>query len=162
MPEISTIPIQLKHMGMEHAVFQRLGGLEEAEGAPPQMKFGLGAKLLPSGELIIEMTVEVSHQDVLEASVTYLGVFFRGEAEEPELAGKVEEDWRFFAARVAPTVLYPYVRETLTTLALKAGLSALVVPIVNFSGVFDPADMEFEVVDDAAEKKEQVPDPPPV
>ena len=154
MPESNLTAIQLEHLGLKHTVFQRLGDRPKAGSPPPEVNFGLGARFLPAGELLVELTVELSHEDVVEATVTYLGVFSREEGEEPEPVEKLREEWRFFAAKVAPTVLYPYVRETLTTLALKSGLPALVVPIVNFAGVFDPADMALEVLEDPPEEED--------
>lgn len=56
------------------------------------------------------------------------------------MAAKLSE----VAVRVGPVVVYPYLRETLSTLSTRAGMAPIVLPVMNVGAVFDPADLGSE------------------
>lgn len=43
-----------------------------------------------------------------------------------------EEFWEIVGERIAPTVMYPYVRETMTSILSKAGLPSVMPPVIDF------------------------------
>jgi len=65
-------------------------------------------------------------------------------------AADADTAFRHACARLAPTVMYPYVREALGSLGMKAQIPNFVLPIVNFGEVYDPAAIEVPAPDGEA------------
>lgn len=116
---------------------------------PPIVNFELGVARPSNVGLDIKLDVSLTHEGVLRAGLTYVGRFLRLEAG----AAPREEDLRFFAAKIAPTVLYPFIRETLASLVVKTGLPPLILPVLNFGEVFDPNEVEIPPVADETEEE---------
>jgi preprotein translocase subunit SecB len=79
--------------------------------------------------LAIEVYAEVfgiiNDIKVFAASTTVLGIF-----KETDKEGKLSRD--VFSKVNAPAILYPYVRENISTLCLKGGVGHIFLPPVNF------------------------------
>lgn len=102
----------------------------------PPIVFGLGLNRISPTSLGVELSLELNDFKPLSLRVTYRAVFEIADDKSP---AEIEQQLRFVAAQIAPTVLYPFIRETVLTTALKAGLPPVLPPIVNFRSVFDPA-----------------------
>ena len=107
---------------------------------PVETSIGLGAKMTSEGLLAVELSVALDVQDSLRARVKYLS-FFGHSGGEP--ATDIEE-LRQFAAVQAPSVVYPYARETLAALIAKADLPHVIVPFADFSDMFDPKEINLD------------------
>lgn len=131
------VSIQLESLALRSVEFERLGPLSPGDDAALEANFSLQLGRPTEHSLSVDLSVEVEHPGVMKASVTYTAVF----AQTSFLPGDRDpaEVWTQFAARNAPLVLYPYVRETMTMLTTKSGLPPFVPPILDFSRVFDPA-----------------------
>lgn len=129
--------VQLASLLLRRLAIERLGPLQEDSSRRLEANLGIGAAKQEGNQLAVEMVVSVDHEGVVKLSATYRAVF-RASDEVPD------EQWREFAARTAPTVMYPYIRETITGLVVKAGLPQLFTPILNFAAVFDPEDVDLD------------------
>jgi hypothetical protein len=109
------------------------------EEIPTEFKLRVGR--LSQLELFVEFGVEIVEIHGLTGLCIYRAEFSLKEG-SPE-AANAEEAFRSLAARLAPTLLYPFVREALHSAAARAHLPSIVAPIVNFSGVFDSASVEI-------------------
>lgn len=70
-----------------------------------------------------------------------------------------DRELRYAAARVAPVIMYPYIRETIMGLSLKAGLEPVVMPVINVAALFDPEELDvspFSEEDEESSKAELV------
>lgn len=58
-------------------------------------------------------------------SVTYVGMFSRP-------TEMTDDECKIFAKKDAPAIIYPYIRETVSAMSLKAGIGPISLPIINF------------------------------
>jgi len=101
----------------------------------PRFDFELGVSRLATNRLGVELVVNVRDFAPISMRIGYRAVCetdFDGSAEEFDL------HLRLLAAEVVPAALYPYIRETAGTTALKAGFPDLLPPLVSFAETFDP------------------------
>jgi preprotein translocase subunit SecB len=93
-------------------------------------KFELGRKVKENGNRVeVALTVRVSHKSEDEQdysiSVTMLGIF--------EQVGNAEiESHKKFGYINGAAILFPFVREHISNVALKGGLGPIILPPVNF------------------------------
>ena len=140
MPSFPEAPVRVTLLRLHELEFEPLGGaLPETNELP--MELGLGVGEPQGGVLPVRLTVTVEASPCYRVSVTYEGRFAHLRA----VQGAEDETgfWRVVASRLAPTILYPYIRETITTVLQKAGLPPLAVPILNFGEVFDVEKVVF-------------------
>lgn len=114
-------------------------GIEAATG-DPQFDFDLGLSRLGKNKLGVELAVKIRDFPPISMRISYRAVCetdFKGSAEKFDL------HLRLLAAQVVPAAIYPYIRETASTTALKAGFPALLLPVVSFADIFDPKQIEL-------------------
>jgi preprotein translocase subunit SecB len=89
--------------------------------------------------LVADLSLTIDMPTVVSATITYRCVFRAAAApvEEPNLY------WRMVAARIAPAVAYPYIRETFGYLSLKAGHPQPLLPVMNVGAFFDPQTIDL-------------------
>ncbi len=134
LEEAPKIGFQLRDMALRRVEVERLGNLPDGPEEGLTIRFQLGLDRPSDDELGVELILRVSHNDILQAEISYRGLFvYTGSDDHPP----TDSVLRSFAARVAPSILYPFIRETLASLVVKTGLPALVLPVLNFEGVFD-------------------------
>ncbi len=136
MQEQTDVRLKLSPPELWHLSFTRNELTEEFTSEPPSIIFGLGLNRISATSLGVELTVELTDFKPLSLRVTYRAVFEIADGETPD---EIDLQLRLVAAQIAPAVLYPFIRETVLTTALKAGLPPVLPPIVNFRSVFDPA-----------------------
>ncbi len=114
--------------------FARESEEEIPEAAEGRIEFKLNLERHAPLQLGIEFGVGIEDVPGIEANVLFRMTCTLAEgspeAKDPETA------FRQAAARLAPTVMYPYVREALASLAQKAQIPSFVLPIVNFGRVY--------------------------
>jgi hypothetical protein len=112
---------------------------ESEDQIPDDAVAQIGFSLKLSRETRLSMGVElgviVDGVEGLLASARYRMIVTLIEG-SPE-ASDAETAFRQAASRLAPTILYPYVREALGTTAMKAQVPNFVLPVVNFGEVFN-------------------------
>lgn len=136
MQEQTDVGLKLTAPELWHLSFTRNELSEEFTSELPPILFGLGLNRISATALGVELSVELSDFKPLSLRVTYRAVF---EITDDKAPDEIDQQLRFVAAQIAPSVLYPFIRETVLTTALKAGLPPVLPPIVNFRSVFDPA-----------------------
>lgn len=140
--ELPGISMQLKSVVLQRMTFERLGKRPREAETGLEVRFSLSTRRPTEATLQVRLTLQLVHSEVFEGAVSYIGTFTR--TGEPDANG--EGQLRYFAAKVAPTILYPYIRETVTSVVVKSGLPALMLPIINFADVFDLDDVELAPV----------------
>lgn len=104
------------------------------------LSFNLGLSRFSTEQLGVELSIEI------DIPITYVIVVYRATFEIEMLDSDpddLERELRVVAAQVAPSTLYPFIRETVTTTSVKAGLPPLVPPIINFRSLFDPTSIDL-------------------
>lgn len=77
---------------------------------------------------------------------------------EPGKAGELDYDevLKNIASQIGPVVVYPYIRETISSVSAKSGLKPIVLPVMNVGAMFDPASLVLPPVPDTeGEQKDQ-------
>ncbi len=151
MPRVQEAAFQVVALSLQELSFERL------EGAPPEGKhetpveFGLSVGDPSSGSLPIRLAVTIDERPAYRLRVVY-GAVFRPTEDAPD--ENREASWRIVAARLAPTILYPFIRETIATVLQKAGLPALIAPVINFASLLPPEEIVFARAGETAELAE--------
>jgi preprotein translocase subunit SecB len=115
--------------------FTRNELIQDFKGEAPPLLFGLGLNRLANNKIGVELSVEIKDFPPVSMTVSYRAVF---ELDRADSKGEsFEKELKFVAAKLAPTALYPFLRETVAITLVKAGLPPLIAPVVNFASVFD-------------------------
>lgn len=106
--------------------------------------FQLSVNRLSTYQVGVEFGVQITELQSLRVVVAYRIVC------EIELDGATDEQLdqqlRSIAGHFLPTTLYPFIRETITTNAAKAGLPPLVLPVVNFRKMINIDELQIPPV----------------
>lgn len=111
--------------------FKRLNNVQ-FEGDMPELKIDINTEVGVQGKVIsVEETVTITpkYNDIeqFSFSVKMAGLF--------ECIGDSSlTDYDDFGRVNGATIIFPYIREHITNLSLKAGLNLIVLPPVNFTG----------------------------
>lgn len=116
----------------------------------PPLLFGLGLNRISSHSLGVELSVEIKDFKPLALRASYRAVFELAESVD---TNEIDQQLRFIAAQVGPSILYPFIRETVVSTVVKAGLPPLLPPVVNFRSVFDPDQIALPDIVDSDEGK---------
>ena len=142
--------IRLHALTLHDVEFRRTGAKVPAADTEIPTLFQLGTTRLQAEALGVEFSLEVNLPDTFFARVVYRAVFVR---EGPPVSAEEEEAmWRAVAGRVAPMAIYPYIRETLSGLTARAGLPAVVLPILNIGGMFPPESIRIAAPEAAPDR----------
>jgi preprotein translocase subunit SecB len=114
------------------------------EPTETQLAFDLALSRISKTDLGVQLGVEVQGVPQLELRATFRAIF-RYTGTTPD---QVEAGFRQIGAHVAPTVIYPYARECLSSLLSKAGITGVQFPIMNFATFFDPAEVNLPPPDE--------------
>ena len=104
-----------------------------------ELKYGLAVRRYAENRLGVELSLQSDGPQV-EFHVTYRAVFTL-EVEEAAPAPDWAKELRVIAKEIAPSVLFPFLRETITSTAAKAGVRSVVPPLVNFRELFKSVDI---------------------
>lgn len=138
---------QLTSLELGELHFQRRGLWPQAgdSGYDVDTRFGIQAVRIGPGELGVKFELSMKLPDVFELMVSYRMTFT---APAPQGIGEVQFFQRV-AARVAPIVAFPYIRESIASITAKAGAtSPVLLPIMNVGAMFQPESLKILEVDD--------------
>ena len=123
---------------LHSASFETIGSMPVAgDERHMETTFELSTSWTEEGLLGVQFGLAVEIKETCNANIVFRGYFRRPDGQEP----KAREDpfWQTVAARLAPTMIYPYIRETFTSLALKAGApTTLILPVINVGAIWKP------------------------
>lgn len=144
-PDATHAAVQLEYITLFSADFRVVGDMPEAnETREIIASFSMATKFISEYALGVEISAEISVKPpTVESTIVYRGVFSRPADQPP----KPRDDpfWKQVAARIAPITIYPYIRETFTGLAAKAGAHpALSLPIMNVGEMWKPEAIEIQ------------------
>ena len=114
--------------------FEKLEDSPQVSGLEAQVRFDLGLVRLGLDQVAVQLTGIVEDPPHFLAQVAYRAAFELQAA--PRTPEARELLLREICARTAPTVLFPFVRETITNLCAKSGLGVRTLPVVDFAEVF--------------------------
>lgn len=133
-----------------HTLEFRRESQEDSTSTEYETEFILGLNRFGFLRLGVEFGVTVEGIEGLHAQTTFRMVFTL-KPESPEAKDPVKA-FQGVAARLAPVAMYPWVRETLASIAMKAGVPNLVLPIRNVGGLWNPAEIEIPDAEDDGEQ----------
>jgi hypothetical protein len=107
--------------------------------------FTLGASSIQEGQLGVELGIRISEPELFDLEIRYRATFA---AVTPISDDVADEFWRGVATRLAPVVIFPYVRESASAILGRSGNSGFHLPILNVGLMFDPAKVRFEDADE--------------
>ena len=135
-------PLQLDNFQVDlvdvHLVHARYLDTEEPRHEPRTLseEVPIGLQMAfdrpASDELTIALTVRIEVERPYRIEVTYAGHFVM--SAEVEEANR-DVTWRRTATELAPIVLYPYIRELVTSLTRRGRAEPFVLPILSFAGL---------------------------
>lgn len=135
-----TMPgVKLQAVYLDAANFLRLGG-NPSPDSESKINFELTVGREGPDALSTRMILDVLTSGVLETRISYVAHFTRTGEMPPE---KQSEFWQQVVARLAPVILFPYIRETFSGFCSKSGIPNAILPIVNAGRIWDPKEIEI-------------------
>jgi hypothetical protein len=131
--------VQITDPALREFTFKYEGTGEIPDGAPINYEWGLSLHRLGLLELGVEFTVGVAVAG-LEGRVVYR-VAFELDAGS-DAAAEPAKPLTVLATRLAPQILYPYVREVYSSAAHRAGVN-FTLPIQNVGALFSPDQVQI-------------------
>ena len=118
---------QLKSIYLRESTFKILEPNKKLEN----INFGIGieANKFQDGETeklenALTIILSIEERESFLLSVTMVGIF--------EIIKEIPFDKDEFLNINAPTIIYPYIRQHVRTLSLEAGISPILLPVINF------------------------------
>jgi preprotein translocase subunit SecB len=133
------VGVRLVGLYLHEMQFIRFEGTPREEISQIPLTFNISTAWLSLEQIAVRLMVSFEIRNVAKVSVAYVATFKDLDKDEE----KPDMFWRQVAARLAPTVIFPYVRETISSMAMKSGLSQLNLPVLNVSVLFDPSTIDF-------------------
>ncbi len=128
MQKNKSLGIRIHSIIFPHVVFQRAATIQSSE-IDPQMEAKSSIDE-DNNMLYVELKVTIQNEEnSLHIEIICAGQF-QEDAEEPNIALLKE-----FSKKDAPAVLFPYVREYISSLTAKSGISPILLPPINFNTI---------------------------
>lgn len=139
---------KLRSLILHHLSFTREGDWRErvSEDVGIQTTFSLRATRLKNHRLGVEFGLRMGEEGLIDLEIEYRLVFEL--TQSPEDDAERDSDYRSIAARLAPTIALPYIRETIQSVTGKASSTPIVLPVLNIGAAFSPESVELEVEDE--------------
>lgn len=118
---------------------------EQLDADEVSINTGIALTRLGPAEIGVEFAFEAPNLPVGRISVAYRAKF---KLEATEEVDDLEETLRSISARLAPSTLYPFVREAVASTFARAGFPPLMLPILDFGKMYSPEEMEVPAYDD--------------
>jgi preprotein translocase subunit SecB len=156
---IQAADVRLNNLFLHHANVRLIGrDTSQAARSDVNLEFNLGMVWLKKDVILaVDLFVEVEQPKVFQAKISYRAEF---ESQPGVVIQNPREFWKAVVARIAPSVMYPFVRETYASLALKASVRNTLLPVINIQKTFVESDFDIEkiptVPDDASKASDQV------
>lgn len=129
--------------------FEWKGGTE-ADVRNARTEYSLGLYRFGRLRLGIQFGAAISGVPRLEARAVFrMIVTFAPDSSE---AADPESAFKPFAARVGPLTMYPFVREAITSAAMKAQLTALALPVADVGALFTEDEIQIPPVDPSGDE----------
>lgn len=143
------VGVELIALNLHDVAFHATGRAPNGE-TEAGIRLGVRTSRPSRSELIVQLTMDLDHAEVLKFSVQYrLRLRL---SRDPE--GDLDDFWRLCAARLAPTIAFPYFRETVNSLTAKANIP-LLLPVTNVGALLDPS--EIKLPGDAGDSTDEAP-----
>jgi hypothetical protein len=133
------------------------GAVGDSLGAAGNAQFLLSARLFSDDIVGVEFGTRLKTREGLVAEIIYRMQFERGPGASEEYKG--EAFAKQVAARIAPTVAFPFLRETLHSLTGKSS-EPFLLPILNVGTMFEPGAVPVSRVSDPDSGAEEKHAPP--
>lgn len=143
--QAKTSGIQVSELKLWHLEFTREEGVRVEIPNDTTLEFTLGIGRISRDTLVVDLSVAVKNISSVKASATYRA-HFQVNADSDD-SSDLEQSLKRVAAQTAPAILFPYLREAMSSVATKAGLNKLILPIVNFQNQFPIDDIELPEVE---------------
>lgn len=104
-----------------------------------EINFAVSAVRLEGDQLGVEFGAIINREGLVHLTIDYRLIF----RVRPDEAESEDDLFRKVASRIAPIVAYPYIRETASSLFVKAGGPHLTLPVLNVGGMFSPDQIEI-------------------
>lgn len=140
MPLSMELGIEIQSCRLDSVVFHRRGKPTAGEH-DIESEVSLGVSEPQGDRLTVRLSYRMIDPGVMDIDVAYAVVLRR--TGSFKFDGDELTAWRHVAARLAPVIVYPFVRETIATTLQKAGLEGPMPPILDFRQVFDPENIRF-------------------
>ncbi len=121
--------------------FERSAASQEGE-QPFPIDLGFGLTRFAKDVFGIELTVSAKDGAPASIKVSYRAVFrihLQSQADTSDYDAVVRDVLLY----TGPSVIYPYIRETVASLFQKSGLQTVTLPLVNFYQIVDPSRVEI-------------------
>lgn len=135
MPLKGELGLDVRSFRLDHLLFDRRGRPPEAKHQV-DIQVGLGVVPPERDTILVRLEMKVRDESFMRIETAWVVELCK--TSSFEFNGTEEEAWRHIAARLAPVLLYPFVRETIVSTLKKAGLDEPIPPILDFRQVFDP------------------------
>ncbi|MFC1531203.1 protein-export chaperone SecB [Gemmatimonadota bacterium] len=158
MPLSADLGIDIVSCRLDHIHFIRRGGSEDVDDSREvDTKVELGVAAPEGDTLSVRLKLTLDDAPVARISVAYVVTLRK--TEQFRFEGSEADAWRNIAARLAPVILYPFLRETVATTLQKSGLPGPVPPILDFRRVFEPSEIKWEIEHEAETKLDEASEP---
>lgn len=145
-------PVQIESLSLMGVKFERADRLPDG-ATDVQGTFGLSAGEPENDRIRVDLEAKLEEKTgSYSVSVRYVVVLQKvGDFPEDR---EEEEYWETVGERIAPVVMYPYVRETMTSILSKAGLPPVMPAIIDFGRAkrVEPDTQEELGLDDVTEE----------
>lgn len=138
--------IQVSELKLWHLEFTREEGVKVEIPSSTTLDFTLGIGRISLDTLVVDLSVTVKNITSVKAAATYRAHFKINVNSED--SSELEQSLKRVAAQTAPAILFPYLREAMSSVATKAGLNKLILPIVNFQNQFPIEDIELPKIEE--------------
>ena len=138
-------PVELAGLVLLQLHFEKLARDTSADTSPSSpLNLTLAVAEVSASRAVIDVTFALRVEKAFDVTVAHR-VVFRLPADRPQ-PDNIEDHWRQVAARLAPVVVYPYVREVVSSVTAKAGMAAATLPVLNVGAALDPATLNMPVL----------------
>ncbi|MBP7148806.1 MAG: protein-export chaperone SecB [Acidobacteria bacterium] len=124
--------------------FRREGPIRSMKDISPEIGFNLSVSRFAERVLGIALTASVGGIPNVSVSSCYRVLI----EIEPGPHSRLLKEMKLVAARLAPGLLYPFLRESIYSALLKAGLPPLVPPVIDIPSLFSIDDVEIPAFDE--------------
>jgi preprotein translocase subunit SecB len=132
--------VKLEAIYLQRIQMERIGPWpEDHDELELGIKWGIGAVRLRNGRLGVEIAVQINQDEMISLEVAYR-MELAATGDIPHRPGP-DAFWRDAAAKVAPIIAVPYIREIVQSLSGRALNESVLLPIANYGAYFKPEEI---------------------
>lgn len=142
---LAKLSAQMSAPALARVRFERLNEnpSDEELNAATLVQIGYGVARFSTERIGVELTVSSNENPAVSFEVAYRATFeVQGGTQDTDYVSELQA----VTAYVASATLYPFIRETVTSLAHRAGLSKFTLPLVNFHELVKPKELDIPPV----------------